>query len=47
MSYKDLHEALVLAARSMIDHEPNYGYVTARLLLAELYDEALTYIEVA
>jgi ribonucleoside-diphosphate reductase alpha chain len=45
MSHKDLQEAMILAARSMIDHEPNYGFVTARLLLAELCEEALTFME--
>ena len=38
---KDVHKALVMTARTLIENEPNYTYVTARLLLNDLYDEAL------
>jgi len=36
----DVRKALVLAARTMIEEEPNYSFVAARLLLQELYQEA-------
>jgi len=38
---KDVYKALVMAARTLIESEPNYTYVTARLLLHDLYNEAL------
>jgi ribonucleoside-diphosphate reductase alpha chain len=42
-----LHElglAQVMAARSLVEQEPNYAYVSARLLLNNLRDEALGFI---
>jgi len=36
----DVRKAMVLAARTMIEEEPNYSYVAAHLLLQELYEEA-------
>lgn len=44
ISEEDLYTTLVLSARSMIDREPNYSKVSARLLLNNLRREALTYI---
>jgi len=44
MSEDDLYATLVLSARSMIDREPNYSQVSARLLLDNLRREALTHI---
>ena len=41
MTERQLFSANVLAARSFIEKEPNYGYVTARLLLLMEYQEAL------
>jgi ribonucleoside-diphosphate reductase alpha chain len=41
----DVGTALVMAARPLIEREPNYTYVTARLLLDVLRREALTFIE--
>ncbi|MET1255193.1 ribonucleoside-diphosphate reductase subunit alpha [Aliikangiella maris] len=37
---KDLYQLLLLAARNLIDQEPNYSQVAARLLLAQLYTQA-------
>lgn len=37
----DVHKALIMAARSLIEREPNYTYVSARLLLDSLRHEAL------
>jgi ribonucleoside-diphosphate reductase alpha chain len=42
-----LHElglAQTMAARSLVEQEPNYAYVSARLLLNNLRDEALTFV---
>ncbi len=37
----DVYQALTMSARTLIENEPNYTYVTARLLLQKLYREAL------
>ena len=44
ISEDDLYTTLVLSARSMIDREPDYSKVSARLLLNNLRREALTFI---
>ena len=41
---KDLAPALVMTARTRIEHEPNYSQVAARLLLDNLRREALTFL---
>ncbi len=38
---EDVHKSLVMAARTLVEQEPNYTYVTARLLLDSLRCEAL------
>jgi len=38
----DVHKALIMAARTLIETEPNYTYVSARLLLDSLRAEALS-----
>ena len=40
----DLSLAPIMAARTLIEQEPNYAYVAARLLLDRLRREALTFI---
>jgi len=40
----DVNHALVMSARTMIEKEPNYSYVAARILLDNLRREALSYI---
>lgn len=47
VSYDDLSTSLVMTARTLIEQEPNYTYVTARLLLDNLRHEALSYLGVA
>lgn len=37
----DVHKSLIMAARTLIETEPNYTYVSARLLLDSLRSEAL------
>jgi len=41
----DLYAALLMNARSLIEHEPNYSRVSARLLLQQLRREALNFFE--
>nr|WP_246628651.1 ribonucleoside-diphosphate reductase subunit alpha [Methylomagnum ishizawai] len=41
---KDVAAALLMAARTRIEQEPNYSYVTARLLLDTLRREALGFL---
>ena len=41
---KEVNKALQLSARSMIEQEPNYSYVAARLLLDDLRSEALDFL---
>ena len=40
----DVNKALIMSARILIEKEPNYSYVAARLLLNDLRDEALTFL---
>ena len=42
----DVGTSLRNSARALVEEEPNYTYVTARLLLDQLRTEALTYLEV-
>jgi ribonucleoside-diphosphate reductase alpha chain len=37
----EIEQAMIFAARSRIEHEPDYTFVAARLLLRKLYREAL------
>ncbi len=39
---EEVHKALIMAARTLVEKEPNYTYVSARLLLDSLRNEALT-----
>ena len=47
VSISDMKSALVMSARTKVEIEPNYSFVTARILLDELRSEALTFLEVA
>jgi ribonucleoside-diphosphate reductase alpha chain len=40
----ELGEALIMSARTLVESEPNYSLVTARLLLDKLRGEALSYL---
>ena len=42
---KDVGPTLIMSARGLIDHEPEYSNVAARLLLDELRTESLTFID--
>lgn len=45
--FEDVHKALIMAARALVESEPNYTYVSARLLLDALRMEALSKLEIA
>lgn len=42
----DVGQSLILAARTMIDQEPNYSYAAARLLLDSMRREALGFLKI-
>ncbi|MFM1896395.1 MAG: hypothetical protein RLZZ385_1469 [Pseudomonadota bacterium] len=43
---EDVRTSLVMTARTMVEKDPNYSYVTARLLLDTLRSEALSFLGV-
>lgn len=47
MTLRDVNTALVMTARTLVEREPNYTHVTARLLMDTLRAEALTFLGVA
>ena len=47
VAMNDVRTALVMTARTMVEVEPNYSYVTSRLLMDSLRSEALSFLEVA
>jgi ribonucleoside-diphosphate reductase alpha chain len=47
ISAKDVATSILITARTLVEEEPNYTYVTARLLLDELRTEALSFLGVA
>ncbi|WP_437883018.1 ribonucleoside-diphosphate reductase subunit alpha [Pseudomonas sp. LRF_L74] len=44
---KDVNTALVMTARTLVEREPNYSYVTARLLMDNIRAEGLGFLNVA
>lgn len=44
MTIDELGQAQVMAARTLVEQEPNYAYVSARLLLDALRREAMTFV---
>lgn len=44
--FEDVHKALIMAARTLVEKEPNYTYVSARLLLDSLRMEALSKLNI-
>ena len=43
---EDLVSATVIAVRTLVEQEPNYSYVVARLLLNNLYQESLRFLDI-
>ena len=46
VAIKDVYKALVLSARTLVETDPNYTYVTSRLLLQDLLNESLNFLGV-
>ncbi|NCF33101.1 MAG: ribonucleoside-diphosphate reductase subunit alpha, partial [Proteobacteria bacterium] len=46
ISATDVATSVLITARTLVEEEPNYTYVSARLLLDELRTEALTFLNV-
>ncbi len=44
ISKRDINHVLVMTTRTLIEKEPNYTYVAARLLLGQLRSEALNFV---
>ncbi|CEG56491.1 ribonucleoside-diphosphate reductase subunit alpha [Legionella fallonii] len=44
--FEDVHKALIMSARTLVEKEPNYTYVSARLLLDTLRMEALSKLNI-
>ena len=47
ISERDVSTSLLITARTLVEEEPNYTYVTSRLLLDDLRSEALRFLNVA
>lgn len=47
VSASEVNTSLVMTARTMVEKDPNYSYVTARLLLDNIRAEALNFLAVA
>lgn len=45
VSMSDVRPSLVMTARTLVEKEPNYTFVTARILLDNLRTEALTFLD--
>ena len=46
ISSTDVATSLLITARTLVEEEPNYNFVSARLLLDELRREALTFLQI-
>jgi len=44
ISKRDVHHVLVMSTRTLIEKEPNYTYVASHLLLDQLRDDALRFV---
>ena len=47
VSYSEVNTSLVMTARTMVEQDPNYSYVTARLLSDNIRTEALKFLGVS
>ena len=47
VSIADMRTSLVMSARTKVEKEPNYSFVTARILMDQIRNEALNFLEVA
>ena len=46
ISEKDLSNCILIAARTFVEKEPNYSFVTARLLLDDIENEVLGFLDI-
>ena len=47
ISVGDVSASLLITARTLVEEEPNYTYVTARLLLDEIRSKALSFLKIS
>ncbi len=47
VSVADMRTSLVMSARTKVEKEPNYSFVTARILMDQLRSEALSFLKIA
>ena len=47
VSIADIRTSLVMSARTKVEQEPNYSFVTARILMDQIRSEALGFLGVA
>ena len=47
VSIADMRTSLVMSARTKVEKEPNYSFVTARILMDQIRNEALSFLKVA
>ena len=47
VSISDMRTSLVMSARTKVEKEPNYSFVTARILMDQIRNEALNFLGVA
>ena len=47
VSLADMRTSLVMSARTKVEKEPNYSFVTARILMDQIRNEALGFLKVA
>ena len=47
VSIADMRTSLVMSARTKVEEEPNYSFVTARILMDQIRSEALNFLGVA
>ena len=47
VSIADMRTSLVMSARTKVEKEPNYAYVTARILMDQIRSEALNFLNIA
>ena len=47
VSVADMRTSLVMSARTKVEKEPNYSYVTARILMDQIRSEALNFLNIA
>ena len=47
VSIADMRTSLVMSARTKVEKEPNYSFVTARILMDQIRSEALSFLNIA